>query len=176
MSLYYFIESTESPSTQWYWGFVTMFVYLFVLFVCLFVSDATRLTAGLENKTVNEHSSVMFTCTVKGRPRPRPSIRWWFSSDGSDYTELTDDGDGLQIETSLEGVSANSTLIIDEIPRESHGYYKCNSSNSLGSVESEGFLTVNCTLFQHMCYIISSCCLFYTGIYYVFHYSQYFNS
>ena len=161
MSLYYFIESTESPSTQWYWGFVTMFVYLFVLFVCLFVSDATRLSAGLENKTVNEHSSVMFSCTVKGRPLP--SIRWWFSSDGSDYTELTASND-LQIKNSSEEVSATSMLIIDETPRKSHGYYKCNSSNILGSVESVGFLTVNCTLFQHMYYIIPSCCLFYTGI------------
>lgn len=108
------------------------------------ISDATRLLTGISNGTINEHDNFSMVCVVEGRPHPL--INWWFSPDDStEFSEVTNN-DVATVTTSTKGQSVRSEIVLLATPRGYHGYYKCNSSNILGGVESAAFVTVNCTL------------------------------
>ena len=82
------------------------------------------------------------SCQVEGRPHP--SISWWFTSDAStDFSAINNDSNIITI-NAIDGQLVTSMLIISNTPRTNHGFYKCNSSNILGTVESVAFITVNC--------------------------------
>lgn len=92
--------------------------------------------------TINEHDTLNLSCQVEGRPHP--SITWWFSTDGAQFDQLND---GTTEVTT--GQLVTSTIMIMDTLREYNGYFKCNSSNTLNTVEAVAFITVNCMLIHY---------------------------
>ena len=92
----------------------------------------------MENQTLNEGDTAIFTCQATGTPIP--SISWYFNGAPVDKNNTMK---YMISDMSLNHVTKSSTLTIVNILPSDNGTYTCKATNFASNHSSTGVLNVN---------------------------------
>ncbi|KXJ05340.1 Hemicentin-1, partial [Exaiptasia diaphana] len=99
--------------------------------------DPSKISASPKNVTKIEHQSVIFNCTVQGKPISQ--ITWWYSNGKIN----TSDSAKYSVSGHSSASSCEVSLTINSLVRSDEGTYRCKAENSLGTEYSQpAYLTV----------------------------------